>query len=159
MLFWLTFIQSLPSLSNFAIVDASNEQTLAEGNTLAIYAVTDSVAQGATVQNATVQNATLQNNTVQDATIQSITGQSITGQSNPVTLAQAPLQGQTTGQPIGGQPLVGQLGGGLLVFPAVIVAIIVLLLMSICAYTRVYVITPNNEAFVRTGALLPNRRR
>jgi uncharacterized membrane protein YqiK len=48
---------------------------------------------------------------------------------------------------------VAQLGGELLFFPGVIVGLIVLLLVSVWAYTRVYVITPNNEAFVRTGGI------
>lgn len=50
------------------------------------------------------------------------------------------------------QPTVAQLGGSV-VFPGIIVALVVLLLLSIWAYTRVYTITPNNEAFVRTGGV------
>jgi uncharacterized membrane protein YqiK len=46
-----------------------------------------------------------------------------------------------------------QLSPGILFFPGVIGALVVLLLLSIWAYTRVYVITPNNEAFVRTGGV------
>jgi uncharacterized membrane protein YqiK len=54
--------------------------------------------------------------------------------------------------PIPRQPVVGQLGP-ILVFPGIAGGLIVLLLVSIWAYTRVYVITPNNEAFVRTGGV------
>lgn len=43
-------------------------------------------------------------------------------------------------------------------FAGVVVAIIVLLLISIWAYTRVYVITPNNEAFVRTGGVFVKKK-
>lgn len=50
-------------------------------------------------------------------------------------------------------PLVGQLGAGLLFFPGLVAALVVLLLFAVWAYTRVYVITPNNEAFVRTGGI------
>ncbi len=46
------------------------------------------------------------------------------------------------------QPTLTQVGGGL-VFPGVIGGLVVLLLLSIFAYTRIYVITPTNEAFVR----------
>lgn len=55
-------------------------------------------------------------------------------------------------------PVVGQLGGGLIVFPGIVVAIIILLLLSVWAYTRVYVITPNNEAFVRTGGVFVKKK-
>jgi uncharacterized membrane protein YqiK len=55
------------------------------------------------------------------------------------------------------QPVVGQLGG-LIVFPGVIGGVILLLLLSIWAYTRVYVITPNNEAFVRTGGVFVKKK-
>lgn len=57
-------------------------------------------------------------------------------------------------------PTVGQLGplSGLLFFPGLIAGLIVLLLLSIWAYTRVYVITPNNEAFVRTGGVFVKRK-
>ncbi|HEY9601325.1 MAG TPA: SPFH domain-containing protein, partial [Allocoleopsis sp.] len=46
-----------------------------------------------------------------------------------------------------------QISPGILFFPGVIGALVVLLLLSVWAYTRVYVITPNNEAFVRTGGV------
>ena len=55
-------------------------------------------------------------------------------------------------QPLPVQPTVAQLGSGI-VFPGIIAALVLLLLLSIWAYTRVYVVTPNNEAFVRTGGV------
>lgn len=51
------------------------------------------------------------------------------------------------------QPTIAQAGGNLLFFPGIIVGLLFLLLISIWAYTRVYSITPNNEAFVRTGGV------
>lgn len=51
-----------------------------------------------------------------------------------------------------------QIGGELLFFPGVIVGLVILLLISVWAYTRVYVITPNNEAFVRTGGIFVKRK-
>lgn len=58
------------------------------------------------------------------------------------------------------QPIMGQLGGmsEFLIFPGIIAGLILLLLLSIWAYTRVYVITPNNEAFVRTGGVFIKRK-
>ncbi len=56
------------------------------------------------------------------------------------------------------RPVLGQLSPGLLFFPGVVVAFVVLLLMSVWAYTRVYVITPNNEAFVRTGGVFMKKK-
>ncbi len=38
-------------------------------------------------------------------------------------------------------------------FGAIAIGLVVLLIVGIFAYTRVYVITPNNEAFVRTGGV------
>lgn len=57
------------------------------------------------------------------------------------------------------QPVVNfsQLGGAV-VFPSIIVALVLLLLISVWAYTRVYVITPNNEAFVRTGGVFVKKK-
>ncbi|MGK7891315.1 MAG: SPFH domain-containing protein [Leptolyngbyaceae cyanobacterium] len=79
--------------------------------------------------------------------------------SASISTNQLPLGQLTPGQSIPGQIPVSQLSGGLIVFPAVIVAIIVLLIMSIWAYTRVYVITPNNEAFVRTGGVIAKQKK
>lgn len=59
--------------------------------------------------------------------------------------------------PLPTQPVPASLGG-LLVFPGTIITLVVLLLISIWAYTRVYVITPNNEAFVRTGGVFVKRK-
>ncbi len=50
------------------------------------------------------------------------------------------------------------LSPGLLFFPGVIAALVILLLMSVWAYTRVYTITPNNEAFVRTGGVFAKQK-
>ena len=62
-------------------------------------------------------------------------------------------------------PAIGQLGGleglgglGILASSGV-VAFIVLLLLAVWAYTRVYVITPTNEAFVKTGGVIQKRKK
>lgn len=47
---------------------------------------------------------------------------------------------------------------GLLFFPGLIAGLVILLLLSVWAYTRVYVITPNNEAFVRTGGVFVKKK-
>ncbi len=69
-------------------------------------------------------------------------------EGTPTTLARAEM------------PLAGGVGqvGGAVVFPAAIVGVVVLLLLSIWAYTRVYVITPTNEAFVRTGGVFRKKK-
>ncbi|MEN9232172.1 MAG: SPFH domain-containing protein [Thermostichus sp. DG02_5_bins_236] len=52
----------------------------------------------------------------------------------------------------------GQLLSGPTFFAGVAGAIVFLLLLAIWAYTRVYVITPNNEAFVRTGGVVTKKK-
>ena len=55
------------------------------------------------------------------------------------------------------QPTIAQINNGL-VLPGIIVALVFLLLASLYAYTRIYVVTPNNEAFVRTGGLFTKKK-
>ena len=55
------------------------------------------------------------------------------------------------------QPTLAQISGSL-VFPGVIGGLVLLLLLSIFAYTRIYVITPTNEAFVRTGGVFLKKK-
>ncbi|NEO90564.1 MAG: flotillin family protein, partial [Moorea sp. SIO3G5] len=64
----------------------------------------------------------------------------------------------TTLQTVPVQSSIAQLPPGILFFPGVIGGLIVLLLLSIWAYTRVYVITPNNEAFLRTGGVFIKKK-
>ncbi|MDZ8080775.1 MAG: flotillin family protein [Nostoc sp. SerVER01] len=59
--------------------------------------------------------------------------------------------------PVKVMPNFAQVNGGL-VFPVVIAGLVLLLLLSLFAYTRVYVVTPNNEAFVRTGGLFIKKK-
>ncbi|MFM7371014.1 MAG: flotillin family protein, partial [Sphaerospermopsis kisseleviana] len=59
--------------------------------------------------------------------------------------------------PLTTQPTLAQINGGI-VFPGLIVTLVILLLLSLFAYTRVYVVTPNNEAFVRTGGLFTKKK-
>ena len=98
MLFWLTFIQSLPTLP---VSEISQIQ----------------------LQPKQHQNTTL--------------AQTI----SPVTVP----------------PTIAQINNGL-VLPGVVAALILLLLLSLYAYTRIYVVTPNNEAFVRTGGLFTKNK-
>jgi uncharacterized membrane protein YqiK len=72
-------------------------------------------------------------------------------------VAQIPAQREIGVLPNPPSPVIGQVSG-LLVFPGVIAGLIILLLISVWAYTRVYTITPNNEAFVRTGGVFVKRK-
>ncbi len=59
-------------------------------------------------------------------------------------------------------PTLGQVGSGIsgvLLFPALIGGLVLLLVMAVYAYTRVYVITPTNEAFVRTGGIINKNKK
>ena len=63
--------------------------------------------------------------------------------------------------PVSPPPTVGQVGGlGIGVFAASgLVAFFVLLLIAVWSYTRVYIITPTNEAFVKTGGVIRKRKK
>lgn len=62
--------------------------------------------------------------------------------------------------PINNAPTLAQLNlGSLTFFGGLIGALILLGLISIWAYTRVYVITPNNEAFVRSGGVFNKEKK
>ncbi|WNC86668.1 SPFH domain-containing protein [Thermosynechococcus sp. QKsg1] len=80
-------------------------------------------------------------------------------QALPTPELPAPPRTQTKATVLAESPpiVMGNLGG-LLFFPGVIAGIVILLLLSIWAYTRVYVITPNNEAFVRTGGIFVKKK-
>lgn len=94
MLFWLTFIQSLPIASTTELASIESPQTR--------------------------------------STLQEPTRFPVTTQAGTIT--------------------------SLAVFPALIGTLVLLLLMSVWAFTRVYVITPTNEAFVRTGGVFAKRK-
>ncbi|MGD1699001.1 flotillin family protein [Dapis sp. BLCC M229] len=99
MLFWLTFLQSLPSISSQEII---TKETLSKPKEIVLS------------ENICIQP----------------------------TLAQFPQNNSTF--------LLGGTAAG-------IIGIIFLLLLGFWAYTRVYQITPNNEAFVRTGGFLAKK--
>ncbi len=61
--------------------------------------------------------------------------------------------------PGGTVPTVGQLGGLGVLASGGVVTFVVLLLLAVWAYTRVYVITPTNEAFVKTGGVIRKRKK
>ncbi|MGF1516129.1 MAG: flotillin family protein [Elainellaceae cyanobacterium] len=126
MLFWLTFIQSLPSLSAIEFAPAT-------GLAIADLAIADA-------------SRTVAHNPAP------------LSPSNVSSLSYSGTRGSLTRGPVE-QPVLGQVSGGLIVFPVVIVSIVVLLLLSVWAYTRVYVITPNNEAFVRTGGIFVKQKK
>jgi uncharacterized membrane protein YqiK len=115
MLFWLTFIQALPTIQ---LPKLPLSQRLAQAESPAI---------GPKI---TIQSPHLALQTAHPAAIHPI-GQSLT---------------------------TAQLGG-VLFFPGVIAGLVLLLLISVWAYTRVYVITPTNEAFVRTGGVFAKRKK
>ncbi|BAU40739.1 flotillin family protein [Leptolyngbya sp. O-77] len=100
MLFWLTFIQSLPTVPVYELDEFQARD--AEYSEIVAIAPLDTAPA-------------------------------------PSTLAQLPVS-------------------GLLVFPALIGSLVLLLLVAVFAYTRVYKITPNNEAFVRTGGVFFKRK-
>ncbi|MEO0541423.1 MAG: SPFH domain-containing protein [Cyanobacteria bacterium P01_A01_bin.105] len=116
MLFWLTFIQTLPSLSALETVDP--------GSLMARHRA--------------------------EAEAETLTA------AFPIRLVQPSLR---PAQLPSASPTVGQVPGSLLVFPVMVVTVIVLLLLSVWAYTRIYVITPNNEAFVRTGGIFVKQKK
>lgn len=106
MLFWLTFIQTLPAIAPVEVnLGSSSHQTYQENNQAEI--------------------------------------------STEVALQPSNLM-----QP----PVIGQMGSSLLFWPGLFAALIILLLVGVWSYTRVYVITPNNEAFVRTGGVFVKQK-
>ena len=130
MLFWLTFVQSLPSLSALeANVTVAPPTTFKDSGR----------TQAELIHYPSTHLASVDPRT-------ETTHTALIPQTNVATV-------------LGGTPVLAPLSGGLLVFPVVIVTIVVLLLMSIWAYTRVYVITPNNEAFVRTGGVVAKQKK
>ncbi|WP_428843037.1 SPFH domain-containing protein [Sphaerothrix gracilis] len=58
-----------------------------------------------------------------------------------------------------GTPTLGQFSGLGALASGGVVTIVVLLLLAVWAYTRVYVITPTNEAFVKTGGVIRKQKR
>jgi len=125
-MFWLAFIQSLPSLSQLDPVEVAQVEAI------------PAIDQTELID---VENAS----EVMAVEAIALASDSPSGSAQVATIP-------------AGQPVVGQLGGSLIIFPGIIVAIILLLLLSVWAYTRVYVITPNNEAFVRTGGVFVKKK-
>ncbi len=72
-------------------------------------------------------------------------------------IAEKPVETSPYIAQISTQPILNQIDEGF-VFPGLIAGIIVLILLSIWSYTRIYVITPNNEAFVRTGGIFVKKK-
>ncbi|NET32513.1 MAG: flotillin family protein [Cyanothece sp. SIO1E1] len=96
--------------------------------------------------------------TPEDVELQASANPDINQDLGSIVLAQPrPRQSLSFTQRPTTQPIMGQLNG-IVVFPGLVVALVLLLLLSIWAYTRVYVITPNNEAFVRTGGVFIKKK-
>lgn len=114
MLFWLTFIQSLPAITVPAAIEVDVMQ--------------------------------------RDADLMNLES------SDSILVAQVPPYSEAIALAPPATPGFAGTLGGLVVFPAVVGGLVLLLLLSIWAYTRVYVITPNNEAFVRTGGVFVKRK-
>ncbi|EAW36072.1 SPFH domain-containing protein [Lyngbya sp. PCC 8106] len=101
MLFWLTFLQSLPAINT---------------------SKTDSITSNIETTPAYLQ-----------------------AQISPLT-------------PRTNQPIIGQLGGSLTIFAGFFTGIVFLIILGTIAYSRLYQVTPANEAFVKTGGVLRKRR-
>jgi uncharacterized membrane protein YqiK len=116
MLFWLTFIQSLPTLP--AALPGPNSSESVPGITLS--------------------------DRLEDAEAEFVADASL--QRPIATVHSSPSQ-----------PVMGIVGNAP-IWAGGVVAIIILLLLAVWAYTRVYVITPTNEAFVKTGGVFVKRK-
>jgi uncharacterized membrane protein YqiK len=55
-------------------------------------------------------------------------------------------------------PVIGQLGGSLTIFAGFFAGVVFLVLFAGVVYSRLYKVTPANEAFVKTGGVLRKRR-
>ena len=78
-------------------------------------------------------------------------GQTCQAETETILTAQAlPMQTPTA--------MAESLGGGILVGVVSVVGIFILLLLGLWTYKLVYNITPNNEAFVRTGGLFSKKK-
>lgn len=147
-MFWLTFIQTLPQLSTLpteATPQRDIDAVQAEGEVemVAVEMVADAGAIASQVSEGIAETQLVAQ-----------------AYSNPLVLQ--PMATQGVVQPLAiGQPSLGQpsgIAGPALIFPGMVITLIMLLLMSIWGYTRVYTITPNNEAFVRTGGVFVKRK-
>lgn len=134
MLFWLTFIQSLPSLSQNPLMahgDSFHFPVEQDGEMpIEANAVGDRLYWNSSVDVATSRN------------------------SSPSGLLSTSIQPDIATP----TPAFGPLGGIAGVGVSIAVAFVIFLLLAIWAYTRVYVITPNNEAFVRTGGVFVKKK-
>ncbi|MEQ8466437.1 flotillin family protein [Coleofasciculus sp. E1-EBD-02] len=65
----------------------------------------------------------------------------------------------STSQPVPESLTLAQFPSGILLFPGVIGAIVLVIIATLWAYKLVYKITPNNEAFVRTGGFFVKQKK
>lgn len=124
------------------------------------------------MKNSRVRNSRVKNGSIQNSYSQNSHTKHESNKSSPMKLWWSLLLALATTAPVVSlpeaaiaQPSSSQLqsnrndlGGILLVPVSGIVTIIVLLGLSLWAYKLVYVITPNNEAFVRTGGVFTKQQ-
>ena len=77
--------------------------------------------------------------------------------TSPLLISQKTLSISPNISQLSTKPILAQVGGNL-IFPGIIGALILLLIASVFAYTRIYLITPNNEAFVRSGGVFIKKK-
>ncbi|MEB3210790.1 MAG: flotillin family protein [Leptolyngbyaceae bacterium] len=147
MLFWLTLIQSLPSLSQ-ASQQFPQERLLFSGT---VRSLEDS---------APTETLTAQSNEILS---EAVSSEAIALDIDTVLLSQSssrivPSPHHEASLATSPTPAISLPGGGLTGIAGLIVFFILLVLFAIWAYTRVYVITPTNEAFVRTGGIVVKKK-
>lgn len=127
MLFWLTFLASLPTINT---------------------SKTDSIT--ACIETTPVSM------TAQMSPLTSRVNPAVLGQveTTPAYMTAQMLPSTSRVNP----PVVGQLGGGLTIFAGFFAGVIFLVLFAGAVYSRLYQVTPANEAFVKTGGVLRKRR-
>jgi uncharacterized membrane protein YqiK len=137
MLFWLTLIQSLPNVSQFSnlspddVLGAVSSQVISQEDppSLDIPTASETIAIKAEVLRLPRQSSAID-----------------LASSHESSLATSPV------------PAISLPGGGLTGIAGIFVFLVIFILLAIWAYTRVYVITPTNEAFVRTGGVFLKKK-
>ncbi|MEO1521670.1 MAG: flotillin family protein [Cyanobacteria bacterium J06633_2] len=130
MLFWLTLLQSLPRLSQSHF--AQQPDGVNRLNTRETETPLDTQSPAIAPSSEPLISLPLSHN------------------SSNITMADS--------QTVTPLPAIGLPGGGLTSIAGIFVFFVVFVLLAIWAYTRVYVITPNNEAFVRTGGVFVKKK-
>lgn len=125
MLFWLTFLASLPTI-----------------NTSKTDSITSCIETTPVSMTAQMLPATSRVNSP------------VLGQVEPAYMTAQMLPVSSRVNP----PILGQLGGSLTIFAGFFAGVVFLVLFAGVVYSRLYKVTPANEAFVKTGGVLRKRR-